>query len=81
MVKWVKTKNSYGSFTLAGGAGASGGQEFEAPWGVAAMADAGNQAFLDKIYQSLIAAGPKGYYGGSIAMISLLVMSGNWFQP
>jgi endo-1,4-beta-D-glucanase Y len=81
MVKWVKTKNSYGSFTLAGGAGEAGSQEFEAPWGVAAMADAGNQAFLDKIYGSLIAAGPKDYYGGSIAMISLLVMSGNWFQP
>jgi endo-1,4-beta-D-glucanase Y len=81
MVKWVKTKNTYGSFTLAGAAGEAGSQEFEAPWGVAAMADPANQAFLDKIYTSLISAGPKDYYGGSIAMLSLLVMSGNWFHP
>jgi endo-1,4-beta-D-glucanase Y len=57
------------------------GQYFEAPFGVAAMSDAANQAWLDAIYQDLIATGPSGYYGGSITMISLLVMSGNWFQP
>jgi endo-1,4-beta-D-glucanase Y len=86
MNTWIKQKTAGnpksigGPYTLAG-SGSGGGQEFEAPFGVAAMSDAANQAWLDAIYKDLIASGPSGYYGGSIAMMSLLVMSGNWFQP
>ena len=82
MMNFIRNKTVYGPFALDGsGPGTGGGQAFEAPWGAGAVVDAAYQPVLDRIYRSLIAAGPRDYYGGSIAMMSLLVMSGNWFQP
>jgi endo-1,4-beta-D-glucanase Y len=52
-----------------------------APFGVAAMADAGNQAWLDEVWRWLVAAGPQGYYADSIKLLSMIVMSGNWWAP
>lgn len=54
---------------------------FAAPFGVAAMADPGSQAWLNNLWDTLIAADGHTYYGDSITMLSLLAMSGNWWAP
>jgi endo-1,4-beta-D-glucanase Y len=54
---------------------------FVAPFGVAAMVDGSNQAWLDAIWQFLVRDRSVDYYGASIKLIGMLVMSGNWFQP
>jgi endo-1,4-beta-D-glucanase Y len=51
---------------------------FSSPFGVAAMLS-GNQAWLDAIWSSR--AINSGYYGDSITLYSMLVMSGNWWPP
>jgi hypothetical protein len=69
-------------YTLAGKATGSGAQVvFIAPFGVGAMADAKNQAWLDAIWKHVVAAKPQGYYGDTVKLLSMLVMSNNWFQP
>jgi hypothetical protein len=52
-----------------------------APFGVAALVDARHQAWLDKIWQSLATGGSEGYYADSIKLLSMIVMSGNWWMP
>jgi len=56
---------------------------FIAPFGVAAMADATNQAWLNALWDTVVAtpASAEGYYENSIKMLSMLVMSGNWWAP
>jgi endo-1,4-beta-D-glucanase Y len=68
-------------YTLAGakGAGQSGpSSAFSSPFGVSAMLGT-NQAWLDKLWTSR--AINEDYYGDSITMLSMLVMSGNWCEP
>jgi endoglucanase len=57
---------------------------FVAPFGVSAMVqpESGtNQPWLDKLWNYLIGRDLDGYYGDTVKMQSLLVMSGNWFVP
>jgi hypothetical protein len=56
---------------------------FLAPFGVAAMSDAANQAWLDAIWGQLLKdpSTSGGYYADSIRMLAMIVMSGNWWQP
>jgi len=54
---------------------------FVAPFGVAAMVDVSNQAWLDSLWDTILANSDTGYYGDSIAMLSLIAMSGNWWSP
>lgn len=54
---------------------------FVAPFGVSAMVDASNQAWLEAIWDTVIATRDTGYYGDTIAMLSLIAMSGNWWAP
>ncbi|HEX3695419.1 MAG TPA: glycosyl hydrolase family 8 [Polyangia bacterium] len=56
---------------------------FEAPFGVAAIVDASNQAWLDAIWKDMVtnSTGTVSYYDDSIKMLSILIMSGNWFAP
>jgi endo-1,4-beta-D-glucanase Y len=51
---------------------------FASPFGVAAMVS-GNQAWLDAIWNGM--AINSGYYGDSITMLDMIVMSGNWWTP
>ena len=45
------------------------------------MVDSSNQAWLDAIWKDLVAGGSQGYYEDSIKMLSMIVMSGNWWEP
>ena len=56
---------------------------FLAPFGVAAMIDVSNQAWLDRIWELVraIPIGEDNYYGNSIKMLSMIVMSGRWPVP
>jgi endo-1,4-beta-D-glucanase Y len=51
---------------------------FASPFGVAAMLS-GNQAWLDAIWSGM--GINSGYYGDSITMLDMIVMSGNWWAP
>src|SRR5262249_50221682 len=51
---------------------------FSSPFAVAAMLGT-DQQWLDKIWTTRSMGG--GYYGDSITMLSMVVMSGNWWQP
>ncbi|WP_292654703.1 glycosyl hydrolase family 8 [Nitratifractor sp.] len=53
---------------------------FQAPFGVAAMADKKYQKFLDRIYNA-VRKDHEGYYEDSVNLLSLLVMSGNFWAP
>jgi hypothetical protein len=48
---------------------------------VAAMVDSTNQAWLDALWNHIVAGANQGYYEDSIKMQSMLVMSGNWWAP
>jgi hypothetical protein len=69
-------------YSLAGDAtGSSAVLAFVAPFGVGAMVDAKNQAWLDAIWKQVVANPKTEYYGDTIKMLTLLIMSNNWFQP
>jgi endo-1,4-beta-D-glucanase Y len=54
---------------------------FIAPFGVAAMVDADNQAWLNSLWDAVVAAGDGGYFGDTIKLLSMIAMSGNWWAP
>ncbi|HET6282614.1 MAG TPA: glycosyl hydrolase family 8 [Polyangia bacterium] len=54
---------------------------FTAPFGVGAMADASNQAWLDALWGEIVRGGDEGYYEDSIRLLSMIVLSGNWWAP
>jgi endo-1,4-beta-D-glucanase Y len=58
--------------------GQSPSSPFTSPFGVAAMAGT-DQAWLDAIWNGM--AVNQGYYGDSITLLSMIVMSGNWWAP
>jgi endoglucanase len=54
---------------------------FVAPFGVAAMSDAANQAWLDAIWANVSSPDDQGYFDTSVATLCAIVMSGNWWTP
>jgi endo-1,4-beta-D-glucanase Y len=56
---------------------------FVAPLGVSAMTDAANQTWLDAIWKLVTGqdVGASDYYGNSIKLLTMIVMSGNWWTP
>jgi endo-1,4-beta-D-glucanase Y len=54
---------------------------FVAPFGVAAMVDSGNQNWLNSIWDTTVANYGNGYYQDTVALLSLITMSGNWWSP
>ena len=54
---------------------------FTAPLGVAAMSDAKHQAWLNGLWDRTELAAPEGYASDSVRLLSMLVMSGNWWVP
>ncbi|MFO0756094.1 MAG: glycosyl hydrolase family 8 [Byssovorax sp.] len=54
---------------------------FIAPFGVAAMADGNHKAWLNSLWTTIAAAPAEGYYEDSIRLLSMVVMSGNWWSP
>lgn len=61
------------------------GPEFIATLGPAAMADSANQAWLDKIWKYTVTqsqtSAVNSYYGTSLMLQSMIVMSGNYWTP
>ncbi|TAN47245.1 MAG: hypothetical protein EPN21_18060 [Methylococcaceae bacterium] len=53
---------------------------FVAPFGVAAMTDPDQQAWLNKIYDAVFDV-HEDYYEDSVTLLSLLVMTGNYWDP
>ncbi|NOY56946.1 MAG: hypothetical protein GXP34_13325 [Actinobacteria bacterium] len=53
---------------------------FGGPLAVAAMVNTDQQPWIDALY-SAIRARHEGYYEDSVALISLLVLGGNWWSP
>ncbi|MCC6406491.1 MAG: chitosanase [Planctomycetes bacterium] len=53
---------------------------FAAPFAVALMTKPSEQAFLDALY-SAIEASDEDYYEDSIALLCLVVLTGNWWDP
>jgi hypothetical protein len=57
---------------------------FTAPFTVGAMADTDNQAWLDDLFEDLITnkeIANEGYYSSTLKLLSLLVISNNYFIP
>ncbi len=55
---------------------------FSAPLAVSAMVDSSNQSWLNSLWDFLIARPIDGeYYGDTLKMMTLLVVSGNWWTP
>jgi endo-1,4-beta-D-glucanase Y len=54
---------------------------FAAPFGVAAMADGAHKPWLNKLWMTIAAAPSEGYYEDTIQLMSMIVMSGNWWAP
>lgn len=56
---------------------------FVAPLGVGAMVDAANQVWLNDIWDLVNATSlnAEGYYENTLKLLSLVVMSGNWWTP
>ena len=88
--RWIKAKTGSNPGEIRDGygldgstAGASKVFAFEAPFGVAAIVDAANQAWLDAIWRDMVTNTPNtvSYYDDSIKLLSIIVMSGNWFAP
>lgn len=56
---------------------------FTAPIGVGAMVDKKYQTWLNAIWDNVTTAGfeERDYYGNTLRLLSMLVMSGNWWGP
>ena len=56
---------------------------FVAPFGVSAMVDADNQKWLNDIWDDVVARdiNQQACYENSIKLLSMLIMSGNWWNP
>ncbi|MGH7787781.1 MAG: glycosyl hydrolase family 8 [Candidatus Binatia bacterium] len=56
---------------------------FVAPLGVGAMADAANQAWLNAIWDLVVATSvdDEAYFENTLKLLSMVVMSGNWWTP
>jgi endo-1,4-beta-D-glucanase Y len=54
---------------------------FTGPFGVGAMVDPANQEWLDALWQHTLTREPENYYEDTLRMLSMIVMSGNWWVP
>ncbi|WP_438022472.1 glycosyl hydrolase family 8 [Sorangium sp. So ce233] len=55
---------------------------FIAPFAVAATADSGGQAWLDSLWNHIVAAAPvEDYYGDTVKLLAMLCVSRNWMTP
>lgn len=56
---------------------------FVAPFGVGAMVDASNQAWLNDVWDLVVTTpiGAEHYYENTLKLLSMIVMSGNWWAP
>ncbi|WP_437349405.1 glycosyl hydrolase family 8 [Paenibacillus humicus] len=86
MNSWIQSKTSSNpssikdGYTLTGGVkGDYNSGAFFAPFGVSAMTDSSNQAWLNSVWTKTAGSAAEGYYEDSIKLFSMIVMSGNWW--
>lgn len=60
--------------------GGNNGMAFVAPVAVGAMVDPANQEFLNGLWNAVVARGiaQDGYYGNTIKLLSMIVLTGHW---
>ena len=89
MAQWIRAASGANPFAIRAGYRLNGvpipgsnyfTTAFVAPFGVAAMTDPASQGFLNAIFDSVVDS-DEDYYEDSIALLSSVVMSGNWWQP
>ncbi len=89
---WIKSTSGgdatkvYPGYTLGGVAldTTYTDSSFTAPFGVCAMTDFTNQTWLNSLWTWCVNGGINandGYFGNTIKLQSMLVMSGNWWRP
>ncbi|MFB7469379.1 glycosyl hydrolase family 8 [Kitasatospora sp. NPDC056184] len=87
---WIRSKTGGNpdrvvtGYRLNGSAFDSGtDMAFTAPFVVTATTDPGSQAWLDALWNKLVATpiDPSLYYGGSVQLQSMIVASGNYWRP
>lgn len=88
MNSWVRNKTSNNPANILAGYDLSGTATanyndncFTIPFGVSAMTDAANQAWLNSIWSRAANTNTENYYNDSIRLLSMIVMSGNWWSP
>ena len=72
-------------YSLAGGVTGGGPSlAFSAPFAVSAMVEpavGSNAPWLNALWDDLAGQGISEYYGDSIKMLAMIVVSGNWWTP
>ena len=58
-----------------------GGLAFSTPFAVSAMINADNQSWLNKLWEFTSKAPSSNYFNNSVRLLSLIVVSGNWWTP
>lgn len=92
MTAWIKGATGgdptqiYGGYALDGApidADDIYSMAFTAPFGVGAMVDAAHQDWLNAIWDLVVAEplNDEDYYGNTLKLLALVVMSGNWWSP
>ncbi|MEE9349116.1 MAG: glycosyl hydrolase family 8 [Flavobacteriaceae bacterium] len=88
--EWIKSNTSKNPENIKSGYKLNGGNltgndyqssAFFAPFVVSAMVDSKHQKWLNKTYETLINFENEEYYEGTIKMLSLLALSGNYWVP
>jgi hypothetical protein len=85
---WIKTSTGGDPSKIVDGYrldgmpfGAKGTMAFVAPFGAGAIFDAANQAWVDAVWKLMAAAPSVDQNTDGINLLSMLVMSGNWWNP
>jgi endo-1,4-beta-D-glucanase Y len=88
MVGWIVGKTGgdpariVDGYTLSGEDRGQGNQNaFEAPFALAGIVDRTHQAWVDAAWRRMASGGLRGYYGDSLQLLSMIVLSGNWWVP
>lgn len=88
MTAWMKSQTGSNPAAVRNGYaldgapfGTASSLAFTAPLGVAAMTDPAHRPWLDAIFQHLQAAQPTTYYEDTLALLAMIVMTGNWWSP
>jgi len=88
MNDWIKTKTGGDATKIVDGykldgtpIGTKGTMSFIAPFGAAAIIDAGNQAWLDALWKLMTAADTVSNDPDTTNVLGMLVASGNWWGP
>jgi len=85
---WIKTSTGGDPSKIVDGYrldgmpfGTKGTMAFVAPFGAGSIFDAGNQAWVDAVWKLMAAAPSVDQNTDGINLLSMLVMSGNWWSP